>query len=598
VTTARNRPRTAILTLALAAVGLAGHQGTTAAAQERPDGARDRVIVRAGIEQLSCALGQARNLGARVLSRQPNLGTFVATVRGDAVADLAVAPCVAAVTPDAKVRLSADSWSGLSATSNPADPGSLALQADLLGADDFWRAGYTGQGVGVALLDSGVAPVDGLLAPGKVVLGPDLSFESQHDATRNIDTMGHGTHMAGIIAGRDGAAAAPYTDAARFTGVAPDARLVSLKLADAHGATDVSQVIAAIDWVVQHRNDPGLNIRVLNLSFGTNTTQDYRLDPLSYAAEVAWNKGIVVVAAAGNAGYAKGRGAPGLTNPAYNPRVLAVGAVDNRGTLSTADDSVPSFSSSGPGGKGDRNPDLVAPGKSLVSLRVPGSYADVVAPGGRVGERFFRGSGTSQAAAFASGAAALLLSQRPGLTPDQVKRILTLSVSPVSEPFEAKGAGALNLSGALVEPTPLWYVQRATGSTGLGSLDAARGTSTLTLSGAALTGEKDIFGRTFVAAEHAAKAMAETAWTGGTWNGSTWAGQTWSGTGWWGQTWTGQTWSGQTWTGQTWSGQTWSGQTWSGQTWTGQTWTGQTWSGQTWSADRWSDDAWSSASWS
>src|SRR5207249_8201900 len=171
--------------------------------------------------------------------------------------------------------------------------------------------------------------------------------------------------MAGIIGGRAGAAVSgSYAgDQSNFLGMAPDAKIISMKVADAHGASDVSQVIAAIDWVVQHKNDSGLNIKVLNLSYGTNSTQAAALDPLAFAAEVAWQKGIVVVAAAGNAGFAVGKKAPGLTDPAYDPFVVAVGAVDNKGTADRADDLVAEFSSSSSGGK-DRNPDLVAPGKS------------------------------------------------------------------------------------------------------------------------------------------------------------------------------------------------------------------------------------------
>jgi serine protease AprX len=125
--------------------------------------------------------------------------------------------------------------------------------------------------------------------------------------------------------------------------VAPDARLVSVKVGAASGAVDVSQVIAAIDWVVAHRHDDGLNIRVLNLSYGTDGVQDYLLDPLTYAVEVAWRKGIVVVVAAGNNGPEATR----LDNPAYDPRVLAVGASDPVATAGTKDDLVADFSSRG-----------------------------------------------------------------------------------------------------------------------------------------------------------------------------------------------------------------------------------------------------------
>src|SRR5207248_10323584 len=128
-----------------------------------------------------------------------------------------------------------------------------------------------------------------------------------------VDNYGHGTHIAGIIAGNGGAKGSDYN------GVAPDARLLNVKVADAGGAVDVSQVIAALDWVVQHRTDNGLNVRVLNLSFGTDSSQVYVLDPLAYAAEVAWRRGIVVVAAGGN----DGKNNNSLADPAYDPYLLA-----------------------------------------------------------------------------------------------------------------------------------------------------------------------------------------------------------------------------------------------------------------------------------
>ena len=244
--------------------------------------------------------------------------------------------------------------------------------------------------------------VDGLSAPGKVVNGPDLSFESQADNLRYLDSNGHGTFMAGIIAGRDNSVTSPsQAGPNQFLGMAPDARVVSVKVGDAFGATDTSQVIAAIDWVVKHRNDNGLNIRVLNLSFGTDGTQSYALDPMAYAAETAWRKGIVVVTSAGNDGY----GSSALNDPAYDPYLMAVGAVDLNGTTNHSDDTVPAWSSTG---DGVRNPDLVAPGVSIVSLRDPASQIDQAYPSAVVGTRFFRGSGTSQAAAMVSGAVALI----------------------------------------------------------------------------------------------------------------------------------------------------------------------------------------------
>ncbi len=257
------------------------------------------------------------------------------------------------------------------------DVNSMASVTDYTGAQAWWAAGYTGQGVDVALIDSGVAPVQGLTTPGKIVYGPDLSLESQAPNLTNLDTFGHGTFMAGLIAGRDDSLTAPYGDApaSAYRGMAPDARIVSIKVATADGGVDTSQVIAAIDWVVQHRNDNGLNIRVLNLSYGTNSSQWYGVDPLAYAVEQAWDAGIVVVAAAGNSGFQSKGSSPALANPAYDKRIIAVGASDSMGTATMADDTVPDFSAAAKTGSA-RAPDFVAPGVHLEGLRVANSWID------------------------------------------------------------------------------------------------------------------------------------------------------------------------------------------------------------------------------
>ena len=154
----------------------------------------------------------------------------------------------------------------LAAGYDPAsDANSMLNTTAYTGATAWWDAGYTGKGVDVALIDTGVTRVDGLDGTDKVVYGPDLSLESQSPDLRDLDTNGHGTFMAGLIAANSPA----------YRGMAPGARIVSVKVGVADGGTDVSQVIAAIDWVVEHRHDGDLNIRVINLSYGTNSAQDY-----------------------------------------------------------------------------------------------------------------------------------------------------------------------------------------------------------------------------------------------------------------------------------------------------------------------------------
>ena len=424
--------------------------------------------------------------------------------------------------------------------------------AAAVGADDMWARGWTGKGVGVALVDTGVVPVTGLVS-GNVVNGPDLSFDSQSPSP-NLDAFGHGTHMAGIIAGNDGTPGG-------FSGIAPGATLLSVKVAAHDGAADVTQVIAAIDWVVQHRNDPGLNIRVLNLSFGTDGRQDAALDPLTHAVQNAWRAGITVVVAGGN----RGSEHPSLANPARDPYVVAVGADDTHGTSdSSLDDTVPTFSSRG---SSARRVDVVAPGQSVASLRNPGSYIDTEYPGAVVDERFFKGSGTSGAAAVVSGAAALLLQQRPALTPNDVKRLLSSTAQPLPQADSAgRGAGLVDVSAASLAPRPL-ATQTGTRSTGRGTIEAARGTYHVGDDGDDLTGEQDIFGKPWQPAVWAPASAAQTAWTGGTWNGSDWTGACWCGTSWSGTSWSSRSWSSRSWSGDAWESRSWSSRSWSGSSW-------------------------------
>jgi serine protease AprX len=481
------------------------------------------------------------------------------------------------------------------------DMGSMYSTTQIVGAPAYWKAGFTGRGIDIAVIDTGVSPVPGLTSAGKVVNGPDLSFESQADNLLYLDTFGHGTHMAGIAAGRDGDASAPtaYVGAnTRFLGVAPDARIVSLKVGDAHGSVDVTQVIAAIDWVAQHAHDAGLNIRVLNLSYGTDSTQSYLVDPLAHAVENAWKKGIVVVAAAGNAGYAADRGSAGLTDPGSDPFVLSVAAANPNGTIATKNDTVATFSSSGCHGTCTKPPDLVAPGTSIVSLRDPGSLIDnTYGATATVADRFFRGSGTSQATAVVSGAVALILQQRPTITPDALKRLLTsTSANLPNVPQTAQGSGEIDLAAALKRDTPT-YVQAKPASAGNGSIDASRGSIHLVMNGVPLQGEIDIFGGPVNTTALALSRTAGTAWIDGNWNGHPWSGATWAGTSWAGASWLKSGWSNDAFTRSSWSGVLWSDVAWDAGAWQTSGWTKSGWSANNWRGDLWAGQNWQDAAW-
>jgi serine protease AprX len=386
------------------------------------------------------------------------------------------------------------------------DPtGDLGTVAEQIGALALREQGLTGAGVQVAVIDTGVAPVPALGGEGKVVGAVDLSVEAA-TGTRFVDTNGHGTHMAGIVAGHD--------EATGFSGIAPGAGILALKVAGHDGSCDESQVVAALDWLVDHHDDDGLDVRVVNLSLGAEVRSDR--DPLALAVERAWDAGIVVVASTGN----DGRPEKGLANPARDPYVIAVGAADLRGGKIRA----AYFSTSG---DGVRNPDVIAPGVSIESLRAPGSTIEVEHPEGRIDDERFKGSGSSQAAAVVSGAVALLLEARPDLTPDQVKALLTSTARRAKSNERFGGHGLIDLSAAAAAPTP--------------------GSGTVQL----------------LPAQAPPSTPAYLAWTGASWTGASWTGASWTGASWTGASWTGASWTGASWTGASWTGASWTGASWS-----------------------------------
>lgn len=606
----RRRPGLLTAAALAGATALSVAAGPAAAAPAAPRSQGPLVAVIVEGSPVTAAAAVTR-LGGRVDARLGVIAGLRARVPAGAVADLRAVDGVRGVTADGTLLPLRERWgddtTGESFKASwltgdwkaDHDLGSAFTVARSIGAQDLWGKSdpqvsgrkLTGVGVGVALIDTGVAPVEGLATPGKLLNGPDLSFESQSAGTRYLDGFGHGTHMAGLIAGRDTAVSeGNEKDDDHFVGMAPDARIVNVKAGTADGGVDVSQVIAGIDWVVTNKAQH--NIRVLNLSYGTDSTQPTTLDPLAHAVESAWRAGIVVVVAAGNDGD---RGPRPLTMPAIDPYVIAVGSSDHRGSDKPEATRVGTWTNSG---TAVRRPDLLAPGKSIVSLRVPGSRADVAHPGGRIGgedaRRMFRGTGTSQSAAIVSGGVALLLQRNPGLTPDQVKGVLKASADRLMlDGSPVQGAGVIDLKGAveILEKTdrPAAYTQTHPRSTGLGSLQAARGSSRVVDpdTGAVLGGEQDIFGVRWDAPAWSARASAGTAWSGGAWRDSVWAGSGYAGT-----SWTPTAWTRRSWSGVDWSRRSWSSMTFLRRSWSGDDWSRRSWSGDSWSRRSWSDRTW------
>jgi serine protease AprX len=295
--------------------------------------------------------------------------------------------------------------------------------------------GLTGKGVGVAVIDTGIAgnlidfqssQADGQYQGtnsrviGSAVVNPD--------ATTATDLYGHGTHVAGIIAGN--ANARPYGDSLRgdYIGVAPDANLISIKASDDAGQSTVLDVIYGLQFAVDHKAD--YNIRVVNLSLDSTTAQSYKSDPLDAAAEAAWFNGIVVVAAAGN----RGTDSDAVSYaPANDPYVITVGATDDNNTGGATDDTIADWSSRGVTQDGVQKPDLYAPGAHIVSTLAPGSVFTTLCPACVFGGgQYIRAGGTSMAAPMVAGAVADVLQSHPSWTPDQVKAALKLGANTLS----------------------------------------------------------------------------------------------------------------------------------------------------------------------
>jgi serine protease AprX len=407
---------------------------TTAESQRIPvivEGAADGSPQGNGQSRAQKAESRVRNGGGRVVGNSNLLGATVAELTPAEIRTLSNDPTVGRIHYDSPVRAAAVGTPDTTTTT-----GTPIVFQQAIGAPDAWNAGTTGKGVTVAVLDTGID--NNVAAFGsRIKARADLISPAQPAAG---DPAGHGTHVAGIVA-----ASRTFPS----PGIAPDANLVSVRVLDANGGSRLSTVILGLEWVVAHKSD--LGIRVVVMALGAPAVGGYREDPLAAAVELAWRSGLVVVAAAGN----DGPGAGTVQTPAIDPLILTVGASDDGGTVSTADDTVPTWSSVGPTADGVAKPDLVAPGRKIVSVRVPGSTVDRQSPTHIEGPTTIRFSGTSEAAGVAGGAAALLLQQRPKLQPDQTKALLVGGAEPLSGVARpVQGAGGLNVSRSLAASTP------------------------------------------------------------------------------------------------------------------------------------------------
>jgi serine protease AprX len=399
---------------------------------------------------------------------------------------------------------------------------------EAVNAPKVWESkGLSGNGIAVAVIDSGVADHPDLA--GRIVARVDMTGEGSQG-----DPGGHGTYVAGLIAGNGAASNGAYT------GVAPKANIASVRVIDATGHAKLSTIFAGLQWVLANRTT--YNIRIANLSFGATALTGYQNDLLASAVEMLNFAGLTVVVSAGN----QGAGQSTITTPATDPFVLTVGADDDHNTASLRDDSVAKWSSRGPTAfDGIAKPDLIAPGRKVVGLRVAGSTIDTLNTDRRVkakGQKtaqYFTMSGTSVAAPIVAGVAALYLEKHPAATPREVKSQLTATARPIGGArVMDQGAGVVDAYAAVTKsPVAAPFSKYPASGAFAEQVFAMLYGQPLVWRDPSFNGGVDSHGVPW----------ASVTWENITWDGITWESVTWEAFDWQGITWEGLTWEDVTW---------------------------------------------------
>lgn len=400
-------------------------------ARRTPDVRVSTIIQTAG--QPEVVRAAVARLGGEVTSSIDMIRALVVTLPARAVLELGRLPDVRWISYDAP----------MTSSSCGACVDVSRLQAayiKTIGADRVWNElGYTGKGIGVAVLDSGINDqADLYTIDGRNRIVAAVYFNQGYNQNP-YDQYGHGNHVAGIIGGNGRQSRGAYL------GVAPDVNLINVKVLDEQGYTSMARVLDGLQWI--YNNHQRYNIRVVNLSLNSGIPESYHVNPVNAALELLWFHKIVVVVSAGN------RAGEALASPANDPFVITVGATDDRGTTSLSDDTLAPFSAYGVSSDGVAKPDLVAPGTNIVSsIGIAGTELQRKYPSHIVNDLYFRMSGTSMSAPMVAGTVALLLQKEPHLTPDQVKYRL-LSTARRFDSAQRTGAGYLDAYAALTAAT-------------------------------------------------------------------------------------------------------------------------------------------------
>jgi serine protease AprX len=485
--TARRR-LAAFFALALLFTALPGTSWTTSIDPALVGG--DYAVVQVAHGTAAAVAAKATAAGATNVAALDTIDVVTGVLTSDAVRVLQIDSRVTGIAADATVVSleRGDHFEKGAARPSPAN--------DVIDVGSAWTTA-TGRGVAVAVMDTGIADEPDL--NGSIVARLDFV----NDGATMPDPSGHGTFVAGLIAahGRD------------FKGVAPDAKLISLRVLDQNGRGSMHSVLAAFDWILKNRS--AYHIKVLNLSFGAPQKTTYHRELLAGVVESAWFAGVTVVAAAGNAGPAPST----IAMPGADPFVATVGSFADQGTVALNDDRESLFSSRGPTKDGFAKPDILAPGEHVVSLRVAGSAMDLGGPRNTERTAYARLSGTSASTAFAAGVAALVASEHQSYSPTQIKGAIVAGGRRIAgtrtlglDADDALSARPARVNGGLLPSLVLLQLLAKSGTS------FSMGVS----------------------------------WEGITWEGISWESVSWEGVAWEAVSWEGVTWDGVTWDSAAW----------------------------------------------
>lgn len=468
-------------------------------------------------EQL--AIAQRANPGvARGLYRRFDsiFSGVAATVSGRQLRWLSFCPFISVITPDTK-------------TTPSGDFSNVQIWPDVTQLSSYWPRAAATSGPTIAFLDSGIDATNPTFGDR---VRAQVDFYSGTNPNSPGDGLGHGTFTAGIAAGAD----------AGHAGGAPSAGIVSLDVLDDQGSGSTSDMIAALDWVQQHKAE--YDIRVVNISVVGSQNSSFMYDPLDKAVEKLWLNGVVVVASAGN--YGSTAGPSGIPfAPANDPFIISVGATDTNGTVSTADDFAAPWSAWGATNDGFAKPELSAPGRYMFGPTPAGGGAMLgMLPDRLVSPGYMWMSGTSFSAPVVSAAAAYVLAMHPAWTPDQVK-------------------GALMVTAA----SPAGYT--AGGALGVGEVQAnaaatrADGTANPNLGlDQFVTVDPSTGLNQFDSDAWMTAATNDPAWNAMSWASMSWASASWSTMSWASMSWASMSWASMSWASMSWASMSWASQSW------------------------------------